>query len=140
MARRGRPALGAQLVDQLESSAVARRRLKLILRTLSGEVTVEDACVALSIRRSMFNKLRARFLADAAGLLEPRQPGPVRRVATPHELEIRRLEQENAQLRLDLKAQEVREQIAVAMPFLLRPRPSRTLPKNPARGREKKSG
>ena len=124
MRRRGRPALGADLVERLGASALARRRLSIILRTISGETAIDAACAALGVRRSMFHKLRARFLAQAAELLEPRPAGRRRREVTPAEARVRGLEEENARLRLDLRAQQVRSEIAVTMPFLLRPPPA----------------
>lgn len=125
MAKRGRPVRGANLVESVAASGspLAKARLKVILRTLAGELTVAQACGCLGIGRSAFNKLRSQFLARAAGLLEPRPAGRRRRVPTAAELEAERLRQENAGLRLDLKAQQIREELAVVMPHLLKPVP-----------------
>lgn len=124
MAKRGRPVQGANLVESAAAggSAMAKLRLKVILRTLAGESTVEEACKALSIGRSAFNKLRSQFLNKAAGLLEPRPPGRKKRVHITDEHELRRLRDENATLRIQRHAHAIREEIAVAMPFLLKPR------------------
>jgi hypothetical protein len=123
MAKRGRPVQGATLIKTSTGSSLARERLKAIVRTLGNEWTVEQACSALGIGRSAFNKLRAQFLARATGLLEPRPAG--RRPAEPAEdVQVTQLREENARLRIELHAHEIREEIAVAMPFLLRPRTS----------------
>jgi transposase-like protein len=121
--RRGRPHEGPALADKLDDcSEEARQRLKVIFQTLAGVVTIEQACTILGIRRSAFHKLRARFIERSAQLLEPRTPGRKKKVVTPEQLEIERLRRENEQLRFELKAQQLREEIGLLMPHLLKPR------------------
>ena len=124
--RRGRPHEGPALADKLDDcSDEARQRLKVIFQTLAGVFTIHDACAILGIRRSAFYKLRARFIEQAAQLLEPKAPGRRKQVVTPEQLEIERLRQQNEQLRFELKAQQLREEIGLLMPHLLRPRADR---------------
>lgn len=120
MGRRGRPAQGPALVERLDGSALAKRRLEIILETLSGRATIRQACDRLGIGRTAFHKMRSRFLAEATGLLEPRQAGRKPRGVTPEQSQIVELARQNRQLRLDLDAQQIREEIAVVMPFLLK--------------------
>jgi hypothetical protein len=122
MAKRGRPIQGAALVQSLAGSVQAKERLQLILQTLAGQLTIEEACTRLALRRSAFNKLRAQFLAGAAGLLEPKRPGRKKHVASPAELEAEQLRAEVARLKFELHAQQIREEIAVVLPRLQRPR------------------
>lgn len=119
MAKRGRPVKGTQLLEGLEASHVARQRLTVILQTLAGAMTFDQACQVLGINRSRFHELRRQFLARASGLLEPRPPGPRPRQPTGPELEMQRLRRQILQLKLDLKATQVREEIALVMPHLL---------------------
>ncbi|HEY2588970.1 MAG TPA: hypothetical protein VGI81_24715 [Tepidisphaeraceae bacterium] len=120
-ARRGRPHEGAELVEKLEEgSEVARQRLKVIFQTMSGAFTVEQACQVLQINRSAFNKLRSQFIANAVQLLEPRTPGRKKKVVTPQEAENRRLIEENQRLKFELRAQQLREEIGLLMPHLLK--------------------
>ena len=136
MARRGRPAQGPALVEALDGSALAKTRLSIILETLSGRTTVQDACSRLGIGRTAFNKMRSRFLAEATDLLEPRQAGRKPRSVTPEQAQLAELERQNQQLKLDLAAQQVREEIAVVMPFLLKrakTRSHKTTPPRPPR-------
>lgn len=120
-ARRGRPHEGPELVDKLDDcSEQARQRLKVIFQTLAGLYTVEQACEVLGIQRSAFYKLRGQFIENAVELLEPRTPGRKKKIATPQELENQRLRQENEQLKFELKAQQLREEIGLLMPHLLR--------------------
>jgi hypothetical protein len=132
MAKRGRPVKGVGLLEKLEASHVAQQRLTLILQTLAGAITVQEACAVLGINRSRFNQLRQEFLAGAAGLLEPRPAGRPSRRPSPEQLEIQRLQQQILQLQLDLKAMQVREELALVMPYVLRKRrPARAGGKNP---------
>jgi len=120
MARRGRPHKGAELVADLDGSEQARQRLKIILQTLAGAMTIEQACDALGIGRAGFHKLRRQFLAQATSLLEPRPRGRQRRQRSAAEDQIAELQQEIVRLKLDLKAQQIREEIALVMPHLLK--------------------
>lgn len=101
--RRGRPPAGADLVDGLASgSPEARRRLKAILRTLSGELTIDAACAETGLSRSRFCEIRRDFLEDSATLLEPGVPGP-----KPQERD-----EEIEQLRRDLERAEESRMVA----------------------------
>ena len=120
-ARRGRPGQGPELVNTLEDcSEEARQRLKVIFQTLAGVFTVDEACEILSIRRSAFYKLRGQFIGNAVRLLEPRTPGRRKKLITPEEAENQRLRDENERLKFELKAQQLREEIGILMPHLLK--------------------
>jgi len=71
----GRKPMGARLVDGLEGSAQAKERLRVILETLAGERTIEEACAQLDVASSYFHKLRERTLQEMVQGLEPRKPG-----------------------------------------------------------------
>jgi hypothetical protein len=119
--RRGRPHQGAELVEKLEEgSEAARQRLKVIFQTLAGVFTVRQACGILQVNRSAFNKLRSQFIANAVQLLEPRTPGRKKKVVTPQEVENQRLVEENQRLKFELRAQQLREEIGILMPHLLK--------------------
>src|SRR5512133_2360187 len=75
MARRGRPVKGAELVNDLDGSYAACERLRLILQTLAGTLSMPQACQVLGISRSRFQAMRREFLARAPMLLEPRPRG-----------------------------------------------------------------
>ena len=75
MTARGRPPLGARHADKLEGSEQASERLGLILRTISGEVTVAEACALLEVSEAHFHRLRDQALQGALAALEPKPPG-----------------------------------------------------------------
>jgi hypothetical protein len=97
-----------------------------ILRTISGELTIEQACAELGVKRSRFHDMRSEFLERATGLLEPRPPGPHRVPATPADHEAEQLHRRVADLELQLQASRIREEIAVLMPHVLTPDASPT--------------
>lgn len=120
---RGRPPEGPKLAEKVEASAEAKRRLRVILETLAGEKAVAEACAELGIEEARFHQLRNRALAAAAAGLEPGTPGRPGK-APPTETEAKRaeLEAKIADLEVDLQASRIREEIAIAMPHLLKPR------------------
>ena len=132
MPRRGRPVQGPELVK--DGSEQAQQRLKVVLATLGGSMTIEQACSTLGIGRSAFHKLRSQFLARAPDLLEPRPRGRRRRVPSEADQRLAQLQQEIVQLKLDLKAQQVREEIALVMPHLLKNKRLGALKKTPRPG------
>ncbi len=79
MTRLGRKPQGTELVDALAGSSHAKARLKAFLETLSGEVSVDDACQRLSICQSRFFELRTEWLHESIDLLEPHLPGRPRK-------------------------------------------------------------
>jgi len=117
--RRGRPPKGSGLVDGLEGSEHARERLRLILGAMTGEVSVNEACRHLGIGPARFHELRNDMLQAGLSRLEPGQAGrpPKRTEAESAELEA--LKKENLELKVDLQASRLREEIAIAMPHLL---------------------
>jgi hypothetical protein len=111
---------GVEHVEGLEGSEASRRRLRLVLETIAGERTVESACVDLGISAARFAEIRKEALAGALHALEPK---PVGRPAAPEpDAEVERLKAENFELRRDLEASRIREELAIVMPHVLRPR------------------
>jgi len=126
MARGRRPA-GPELVAQLRGSEPAKQRLRVILETLAGRRGLAEACVLLEIGGRQFHSLRLRLLQAALDSLEPRPAGrpPVRQTMESDPNGVAILEAENRRLRLELQAAQIREEIALAVPHLFRPKPAR---------------
>jgi transposase-like protein len=121
MTRRGRKPLGAQLVDRLEGSEHAKIRLKVILETLAGRQTIPEACDELGIQESMLHRVRSEVLQTALGRLEPRPLGRPPQAPSPEDQRIAALEEENLRLRAELRAAEIRREIAEKLPGLSKP-------------------
>ena len=120
---KGRPSLGPSLADKVEGSDQAKARLKLILQTIAGEISVADACKQLGLSEARFHELRQQWMQDACTALEPKPAGRPKETTIEEEVELLRLHRENTNLTLQLRAAQIREQIGVAMPHLLKPRP-----------------
>jgi hypothetical protein len=121
MERRGRPGLGVDHVDRADGSDEAKQRLKAILQTLSGALSVSEACALLGVSEPHFARLRERALSGAAEALEPRPAGRPAEVLDETDIRVAELEDKLGELTLELRASQVREQIAVLMPHLLQP-------------------
>jgi hypothetical protein len=121
MARRGRKPTGPQLVERLDGSSHAKTRLRVILETLAGRRTIPDACEELGIQETMFHKLRCEVLQTALNRLEPRPLGRPPQQLSPHDRRVAELEEENHSLRVEMKAAQIRQELAENLPRLSRP-------------------
>jgi hypothetical protein len=121
MTRRGRKPTGSQLVERLEGSEHAKSRLRVILETLSGQRTIPDACKMLGIQESMFHKMRSQVLQTALGRLEPRPLGRRPHIPSLSDQRAAELEEEVLGLRAELKATNIRRELAENMPRLAKP-------------------
>ena len=121
MGRKGRKPVGTGHVEHLSGSASAKQRLATILETLRGELTVPAACARLGICEARFHALRSAWLQEALESLEPRQLGRPPQAVDAAELRSRlqKLEVENATLRQQLAAAEVRRELAAALPHVV---------------------
>lgn len=120
MRRRGRPSLGVDHVDSLSGPAEDRRRLKLVLSTLTGERTVKSASEALGISEARFHELRKQALEGALSGIAPGLPGRPRREDPEDTERVRALEARVKWLEEELQCAFVRTELALVMPKLLR--------------------
>ena len=119
----GRPPDGWKHVERLEGSEAHKHRLRVVLETLSGTRTVEQACEELGVSASRFHELRHEALQGALDGLAPGPPGrPGHEDRAADAERLRELERENQELKIDLQAAFVRTEIALSMPHLLTPK------------------
>jgi hypothetical protein len=114
-----RPNKGILHVESLEGDEASKRRLRAVLATISGELSVEEACALLCVSPSRFHELREEALSGALEALSPRPAG--RPPAPKEDAEMAALRRENAELRHDLEAARTRAEVALVLPGLLRP-------------------
>jgi transposase-like protein len=119
---RGRRTDGPDLVSRLEGSDQAKERLALIMQTLTGELSVDEACRKLGLGFTAFSEMRKHALEGALVGLEPGRPGRPAHVETPTTEEVHQLKSQITELRMDLEAARLREEIALIMPHVLEPR------------------
>jgi hypothetical protein len=137
MTMAGRYAAGPEYVDQLEGSATAKQRAKVILQTLHGNLRVQDACRLLGICEQRFHQLREEMLQAAVARMEARPAGRPRRAADP--AEVQALKELLVAKELELRVAHLREEIALAMPHLtVRPDEPEAEPKKKTSGRSKR--
>jgi transposase-like protein len=116
---RGRPADSCMIVAHLTGSPSARQRLNLMLQTLKGDVPIPQAAAKLGVGRSRFCLKRQEMLQAALASLEPKPRGRPPLETTPEQQEIERLQQQVQALKIDLKAAQIREELALLMPHVL---------------------
>jgi len=115
---RGRPPKGLSHVDSLPGDEASRAKLKTILATLLGELTVAEATERLGISESRFHELRRQALEGMMTGLEPRSPG---RPPAPREAEeVTELRERLSWLEEELEISRLKTEIAMWNPSLLR--------------------
>ena len=113
-----RPVMGSDLVNKLSGTEEAKARLKVILDTVAGQRTIEEACAELDISRSRFFELRDRVLQAAVTDLEPKPPGRPAKAVDVEAVQrrLKELEAEQEHLLLELEIAHVREEIRLVFP------------------------
>jgi hypothetical protein len=113
---RGRYPVGPEYVDHLDGSPLAKERLQVVLETLAGTCRVQEACARLGVGEGRFHQLRLQALQAAVERLEARPGGRPRSVVSPEAEQISLLEERMTDLELELRAAQVREEIALVLP------------------------
>lgn len=127
----GRPPRRANLVEQFDADPHTKERLKVLLQTITGELSVPDACRKLGISPARFFEVRTTMLRAALESIEPKPLGRPAQKPDPESQRIRELEQQNLDLRVHLAAAQLREEIALAMPHLSNRHPKKSKKKQP---------
>ena len=112
MRHAGRKPQGPALVRHLDGSEQAKARLEVILATIAGELTIEEACERLDIKPARFFHLRNEVLAAGLKRLEPRPLGRPAQHPGVEEQRCQELQEQVAQLQDELKIAAVREEVA----------------------------
>ena len=109
---RGRHPYGPEYVEQLQGSDDAKKRAKIILQTITGELRVQEACELLGICEQRLGQLRQEMLQAGVSRLETQPAG--RKPAAPSP-EVAALKEQVVTLTEELHAAQVREEIALAL-------------------------
>jgi transposase-like protein len=98
-------------VDEIQSSKESKRRAKLILKTITGELSVREACERIGVGPTQFANLRVQFLRFGAEGLKAKPAGrrPRPRVVSERELE---LMQRNAELEREIRLLKAQAEVA----------------------------
>jgi len=114
-----RPPGGVGHVDRLDGPEELKWRLRVLLDTLAGRVSVTQACEELGVSESRLHELRRQALVGALGALMPKPAGRPATAATTGDRE-QELQARVRELEVDLQAALVRTELALAMPELFR--------------------
>ncbi len=123
-ARTGRKPTGPQIVERLEGSPSAKQRLEVILETISGQLTVPEACTQLGIGESRFHDLRNQTLQTTLETLEPRPPGRPPKPTSPEHVKVDELQAELRRLHAELQLAQVQLRLARIHPGLIGGQPA----------------
>ena len=115
----GRKPLGPRLARHLEGTEQAKERLEIILETIAGQRTIEEACEELDISDARFFQMRTQVLEAALARLEPRPAGRPSRSESPEQRKIAELEQQVQEKESQLQGTRVQLEIAQALPQLV---------------------
>jgi len=111
---RGRHPSGPAYVARLQGSAQAKQRLEVVLRTLAGSLSVQQACAELDLSPARFGELRTQLLQAALASLEPRPVGRPQASTTPEP--VAQLQARVQDLERQLHAALLREEVALILP------------------------
>jgi hypothetical protein len=109
---RGRRPVGPELAEQLDGSAQACRRMRVILGTIAGTLRVHEACTQLGICEQRFETLRATAIRAAIAALEARPIGRPPKVLSEAHAEIARLQERIAELDAQVQVARVQAELA----------------------------
>jgi hypothetical protein len=115
----GRPNKALGHVDGLDAGELEKNRLKAILATITGELSVQEACEQLGIGRARFAELRQMALQGACNSLAPGRPGRPRQHDAEDDQRVVELESANAQLSRELHTASIQTELALAMPGII---------------------
>jgi hypothetical protein len=121
MPMRGRHPSGPEYVAHLDGSVQAKQRLRVVLETIAGNYRVQEACQLLGICEQRFDQLRQQALQAALAELEAKPTGRPRHLGAPDDTV--GLRQQVTDLEAELRAAQVREEIALILPRAARQTP-----------------
>jgi transposase-like protein len=130
-----RPPDGVKSVHRLEGPEALKQRLEAVLKTLTGELSIAEACERLGVGEARFHMLRKQALQGALEALRPAPAGRPPHAEAPEAARIRELEEQVRELKFDLRASLVRTELALTMPHLMRRAEERVRRKKKSSGR-----
>jgi len=120
---RGRTPSGPEYVASLPGSEQAKQRLQVILETMTHAYGVQEACRRLDISEQRFYQLRTELLQAAIDCLEPKPTGRPSHNDVSKDADVTTLQARVAELETELRAAQLRQEIAAAMPHVVYPPP-----------------
>lgn len=125
---RGRPPLKGALVDTLAGSEQTRQRLRVILATVAGELTIAQACEQLGIGQTRFFELRRQALEGAMAGITAQEPGRPPILESADAARVRQLQEQIDELKFQLYSSRVRAELGQVLPHLTQADQTQTPP------------
>lgn len=107
--KRGRKAQKSKLVEELDGSRYAKDRVRAILDTITGDLSIEEAAERLGMGQSSLYRLRRDALQDLLERFEPKAPGRPGKKKLPEEARVEQMTAAIEGLRKERQTQERRE-------------------------------
>lgn len=117
--QRGRPPQQSALVDALSGPEEDKRRLRVILATITGELSISQACIQLDVSESRLFDLRKQALEAALQGIKPGKPGRPSKEPSAEEQQIQELKQKAKDLEYQLYTRQVRDELLASLPHVL---------------------
>ncbi|CAG0952374.1 hypothetical protein PLCT2_00270 [Planctomycetaceae bacterium] len=117
--QRGRPPQQSALVDALSGPEEDKRRLRVILATITGELSIPQACIQLDGSESRLFDLRKQALEAALQGIKPGKPGRPSKEQSAEEQQIQELKQKAKDLEYQLYTRQVRDELLASLPHVL---------------------
>ena len=115
---KGRHAVGPEYAERLDGSALACRRMRVVLETIAGTKRVTEACAELGLCHQRFEAIRQAALQAGVAALELRPAGRPRQDGAAADAEAARLRERVAELEAELQAAAIRAELAATLPRL----------------------
>lgn len=112
----GRPNKGVSHVENCDGSAQSKRRAKVVLQTITGEISVIEGMQKLRVQRPYFASMRSRALQGLVEALEPGRPGPKPKHDAETDQRVAELSSKVAQLERELQLERARAELAPLLP------------------------
>ena len=113
--KRGRRPRKSALVDSLSGPEETKQRLRVIMATISGELSIADACARLGIQETRFFDLRAQALEGALNGIAPGKPGRPSREDTPEQMKLKEMQKRLDAMEIELQAARIKVELAEVM-------------------------
>ncbi len=122
--KRGRRPKKSRLVDALAGPEPSKRRLRVIMATISGELSIPEACAQLGIQETRFFDLRAQALEGALKGILPGVPGRPSKEDTPEQAKLKEMQKRLDAMELELKAARIKMELNEALAASNEPPPA----------------
>ncbi len=122
-----------RLVTNMDATSEPKKQLMVILEVLAGKRSIAEACEELQISEATFHRMRDQALQGALDGLAPLPVGRPGKKVDEKDEKIGALEEQLAEMGVELEAERIRTIMAIVKPELLKDRGQKKSRKNSSR-------